>query len=84
MSEINDSNENGTPVDLINNNFIDVPLSFTLNPSWVTDKCQLSAFIQNLDTKEILQGDKVWVTDLQAVPVDLTSFTAETVSDGVL
>ncbi len=77
-------NENGTPVDLINNNFIDVPLSFTLNPSWVTDKCQLSAFIQNLDTKEILQGDKVWVTDLQAVPVELTSFTAETVSDGVL
>jgi hypothetical protein len=77
-------NENGTPVDLINNNFIDVPLTFTLNSSWVTDKCQLSAFIQNLDTKEILQGDKVWITDLQPVPVELTSFTAETVSDGIL
>jgi len=77
-------NENGTPVDLINNTFIDVPLTFNLNASWVTDKCQLSAFIQNLDTKEILQGDKIWIPDLQPVPVELTSFTAEATADGVL
>ena len=58
-------NELGTPVDLINNSTIDVPLSFTMDASWVTENCQLAAFIQNLDTKEILQGDKVWLSDLQ-------------------
>lgn len=58
-------NELGTSVDLINNNQIDIPLSFSLNASWVTENCQLAAFIQNLDTKEILQGDKVWLSDLQ-------------------
>jgi hypothetical protein len=77
-------NELGTAVDLINNTQIDIPLSFTLNSSWVTDKCQLAAFIQNLDTKEILQGDKVWVTDLQPLPVELTSFIATATTEGVL
>ena len=77
-------NENGTPVDLINNTLIDVPLTFSLNASWVAENCQLSAFIQNLNTKEILQGDKVWITDLQPVPVELTSFTAEAEAEGVL
>lgn len=77
-------NELGTTVDLINNTSIDIPLSFSLNAAWVTDKCQLAAFIQNLDTKEILQGDKVWITDLQPVPVELTSFTAQASAEGIL
>lgn len=77
-------NENGTPVDLINNSFIEIPLTFTKDASWVTDKCQLSAFIQNLNTKEILQGDKVWIMNLQPVPVELTSFTANATTDGVV
>ena len=58
-------NELGTSVDLINNTQIDIPLSFTMDASWVIENCQLAAFIQNLDTKEILQGDKVWLSDLQ-------------------
>jgi len=77
-------NELGTAVDLINNTSIDIPLSFSLNASWVTENCQLTAFVQNLNTKEILQGDKVWVTDLAPVPVELTSFTAEATAEGVL
>jgi Secretion system C-terminal sorting domain len=77
-------NELGTAVDLINNTQIDIPLSFSLNAAWITDKCQLAAFIQNLDTKEILQGDKVWITDLAPVPVELTSFTAQASAEGVL
>ena len=76
--------ELGTPVDLINNTTLEVSLSFALDASWVTDKCQLAAFIQNLDTKEILQGDKVWVSDLLPVPVELTSFTAQATTEGVL
>jgi len=77
-------NELGTSVDLINNTQIDIPLTFTLDASWVTANCQLAAFIQNLDTKEILQGDKVWITNLQPLPVELTSFIATATSDGVL
>jgi hypothetical protein len=76
--------QNGTPVDLINNSTIDVPLSFTMDASWVTENCQIGAFIQNLDTKEILQGDKVWINDLMPVPVELTSFTAEATPGGAL
>jgi len=77
-------NELGTSVDLINNTQIDIPLSFTMDASWVIAKCQLAAFIQNLDTKEILQGDKVWINDLMPVPVELTAFTATATSEGVL
>ena len=77
-------NELGTSVDLINNTQIDIPLSFTMDASWVIANCQLAAFIQNLDTKEILQGDKVWISDLMPVPVELTSFTATATSEGVL
>lgn len=77
-------NELGTAVDLINNTQIEIPLSFSLDASWVVEKCQLAAFIQNLDTKEILQGDKVWVTDLQALPVELTSFAARATAEGTL
>ena len=77
-------NELGTSVDLINNTQIDIPLSFTMDASWVIANCQLAAFIQNLDTKEILQGDKVWISDLMPVPVELTSFNATATSEGVL
>ncbi|MCW8805786.1 MAG: T9SS type A sorting domain-containing protein [Ignavibacteriaceae bacterium] len=76
--------ELGTIVDLINNTQIDIPLSFSMDASWVIANCQLAAFIQNLDTKEILQGDKVWISDLQPLPVELTSFTATATVEGAL
>ena len=76
--------ENGTMVDLLNNQSINTGLSFTLDPSWVTDECELVAFIQNKNTKEILQGTKVKLTDLVPVPVELTSFTAQAKSKGVV
>lgn len=57
-------NQNGTAVDFSSNNEIEVPLQFTLNPNWVIDNLEIGAFIQNLDTKEILQGSKVKLTDL--------------------
>lgn len=71
-------NELGTPVDLINNEQIDVPLSFTMDASWVVENCQVAAFIQNLDTKEILQGDKVWLSDL----MEFSSVTVEAPNGG--
>jgi hypothetical protein len=77
-------NENGTSVDLINNSTLDIPLTFTMDASWVYDNCELGAFIQNLDTKEILQGSKIKLSELAPIPVELSSFSAETNSDGVL
>jgi len=75
--------ENGTPVDLLGNNNIQVDLNFSLDPTWVSDNCELVSFIQNLDNKEILQGTKVALENLVPVPVELTSFTAEATSEGV-
>jgi hypothetical protein len=71
-------NELGTPVDFINNSVIEIPLSFTINASWVVENCQVAAFIQNLDTKEILQGDKVWLSDL----VEYSSVTVQSPNGG--
>jgi len=76
--------ENGTPIDMITNNSLQVDLNFTLDPSWVTDNCELVAFVQNLDTKEILQGSKVKLTELMPLPVELTSFTASANTSGVV
>jgi len=71
-------NELGTPVDFINNSVIEIPLSFTIDASWVVENCQVAAFIQNLDTKEILQGDKVWLSDL----VEYSSVTVQSPNGG--
>jgi len=77
-------NQNGTSVDMINNTIVEVPLQFTMDASWVLDNCEIGAFIQNLNTKEVLQGSKVKITELLPVPVELTSFTAEEFSNGVM
>jgi len=71
-------NELGTPVDFINNTEIEIPLSFTMNASWVTENCQVAAFIQNLETKEVLQGNKVWLSDL----VQFSSVTVQSPNGG--
>jgi hypothetical protein len=76
--------ELGTAVDLMNNSNISVDLNFALDASWVLDECELVAWIQNLNNKEILQGSKVKLTDLMPVPVELTSFTASANSVGVI
>ncbi len=56
---------NGTTVNFSTLNEIEIPLSFTLDASWVTAHCELVAFIQNDATKEILQGAKVALADLE-------------------
>jgi hypothetical protein len=75
--------ENGTPIDMIANTNLQVDLNLTIDATWLTQHCELIAFIQNLDNKEILQGTKVAFEDLVPVPVELTSFTAEATSEGI-
>lgn len=61
----------GTAVDLANAPLgdTDVVLSIVKDPSWVATSCELVAFIQNLDTKEIIQGQKIMIYNLVAPPV---------------
>jgi hypothetical protein len=54
----------GTPVDLLANEHVEVPIDFAIDPTWVTEHCEIVYFVQDMDTKEILQGGKVMVTDL--------------------
>ncbi len=75
--------QNGTALDFSSNENQVVNLSFTMDPSWVTDNCELVAFIQNNDGKEIQQGTKVKLTELSPVPVELTSFTSTTSKEGI-
>lgn len=56
----------GTPIDLVNAPMgtTDMTLQIAKDATWETANCELVAFIQNLDTKEILQGNKIALTDL--------------------
>lgn len=56
---------NGTPLNFTSESSQIVDLTFTRNSSWPEDHCELVAFIQNNSTKEIVQGIKVALPDLQ-------------------
>jgi hypothetical protein len=62
----------GTAVDIVNEDYIEVEESFTIDPEWDVSHCELTYFLQDVDTKEILQGGKVMVNDLIPVGVDET------------
>ena len=44
----------GTAVDLINNDYIEVEQSFTIESSWLVDHCELVYFLQDNNNREIL------------------------------
>ncbi|MBP9580805.1 MAG: T9SS type A sorting domain-containing protein [Ignavibacteriaceae bacterium] len=48
-----------------------------MNAAWVAANCEIVSFIQNLNGKEILQGNKVALNELGPLPVELTSFSAK-------
>ncbi len=60
----------GTPWDLTQGtpgNSYTHYMTIAKDPNWVTANCELVAFYQNLDTKEIIQANKVMLADL--IPV---------------
>jgi len=61
---------NGTVVDVVNNSFIEVEHTFTIDPGWDVMHCELVYFLQDTDTKEVLQGGKVMVNDFLPVGID--------------
>ncbi|MBL7047639.1 MAG: hypothetical protein ISR95_08455, partial [Candidatus Marinimicrobia bacterium] len=54
----------GTGLDFSQGDTNIVELTFSLNSSWNSEHCEFVAFIQDLGTKEILQGTKVSLPDL--------------------
>lgn len=48
----------GTPVDIANNNTIELEYDFDIDSTWNEDNLEVVAFVQNLDTKEIMNGHK--------------------------
>ncbi len=67
--------ENGTTVDVVNNDYIEIDETFQLNEGWDVDECELVFFLQDNDTKEILQGGKVMLNAL--IPVGINEELAE-------
>jgi hypothetical protein len=51
-------NQNGTSLDFASSDTQVVNLTFTRTASWIFSELEITAFVQNLDNKEILQGTK--------------------------
>jgi hypothetical protein len=68
----------GTVVDLKNApiGLFSVPLNFTVGAAWNLANCEFVAFVQNLDTKEVLQAYKIAVNDLPVLSELFSAFTA--------
>ena len=60
----------GTALDFSTGDTQTVDLGFTLDPEWASSNCELVAFIQDNDSKEILQGTKVNLTEMEALEVE--------------
>ncbi len=48
---------NGTALDFSSSDQLEIDFNFDLDPTWVKENCEITYFIQDNDTKEILQGD---------------------------
>jgi hypothetical protein len=67
-------NQNGTEINLATGEQTTVNLQFTLNASWNVANCEVVFFLQNMTSKEILQGAKYSLASLVgAYPVSHTT-----------
>jgi len=58
----------GTPLDFTESDSLNIQLDNILSPLWNEQNCEIVAFIQDLDTKEILQAAKVTFQNLMPPP----------------
>jgi len=66
---------NGTAFNLEVNDTLRVPFRFNKDAAWVNDNCEVVAFIQDIQTKEILQASKVSLNNL-SVGVENKNFAS--------
>ncbi|MCD6112780.1 MAG: T9SS type A sorting domain-containing protein [Bacteroidales bacterium] len=57
-------NQYGTNLDFSGSNTQQVNIEFDANPEWVTENCEVVAFIQDKNTKEVMQADKIKLIDV--------------------
>ena len=55
---------NGTAVDFSSSDNLEIEFNFNLGSTWVQENCEITYFIQDNDTKEILQADFIDVESL--------------------
>ena len=59
-------NQYGTSLDFSSGNTQLINLQFSLEDEWVAEECELVVFIQDLNTKEILQGTNIGMMEFGA------------------
>ena len=67
--------ENGTTLDFSGGNTLNFDFDFELETGWLAENCEVVAFIQDNETNEILQGNKLslaWQPSSDATLLDLT------------
>lgn len=57
----------GTALDFSTSDLSSIDYSFTLDPTWVHENLEITYFIQDNDTKEILQGDYLSIESILSV-----------------
>ncbi len=63
-------NQNGTVLDFTGGSTEEVTISFILDPNWVNEECELVVFLQDNQTKEVLQGVKYEIMDFGTTNVN--------------
>jgi len=56
--------EAGSPVDLSSQSSQTINLGFTIDPEWDKDNCEIIAYIQDTDTEEVLQAEKLSLQEI--------------------
>ena len=69
-------NQYGTALDFSSSDVIEITASFTMQPSWVNEHCEVVAFIQDPSTKEIFQGAKAEIMDFGSSNINDASILA--------
>ena len=67
---------NGTAIDFSSSDNLAIDFSFDVDPTWVKENCEITYFIQDNDTKEILQGDFMSVESVLSNGGDLNQISS--------
>lgn len=64
--------DNGREITVFPGETREVLVNFALNPAWKSDNCELVVFVQNLQTRKVIQTVKVKLPDLrwEAIPAN--------------
>lgn len=75
--------QNGTTLDFSGSSTEEVVLNFSLDQSWVNEKCAIVVFVQNQSTKEVYQGAVYELSDFITTNTTDAALLAVTTPDAV-